>query len=145
MKHMFHRLMIAVFLPLVFLGCSRDARLYPANLEAGPVALNAKFTDSGMGSGPVELTLPSGEVMRGEFGTTDTSAYGFGVTTASVGRASALATSSASAIPGSMPGVVALVGDRGTTGQCEYMVNTWTSSGTGVCELSNGARYNMHF
>ncbi len=142
---MFHRFVLSVSLVVCFQACSRDARLYPANVQAGPAALTAKFTDSGMGKGPVEMALPDGEVMRGEFGTTDTSAYGFGIATASIGRTTAVGTSSASAVPGNMPGVVTLIGDRGTRGECQYQVNTWTSSGTGVCHFSNGSVYSLHF
>lgn len=144
-ENMFHRLMFLGLITLAFSACSREASLYPANLEAGPAALKAKFTDSGMGKGPVELTLPSGEVMRGEFGTTDTANYGFGTAVASAGGRAAVATASSTAIPGSMPGVVTMIGDRGTRGECGYQVNTWSSSGTGVCKFSNGAVYNMHF
>lgn len=126
-------------------GCSRDARLYPANLEAGPAAVKAKFTDAGMGTGPVELTLPDGEVLRGEFGTISTATYGFGSGYATSGTRSVLTTGSVSSVPGSMPGRVALIGDRGTRGECEYQVNSWTSSGTGMCKFSNGAVYNLHF
>lgn len=108
--------------------------------------LQAKFVDSGMGRGPIELTLPDGEVLTGEFSTSDTSSYGFGTGVAySAYQRPVVATGSTTATPGSMPGVASLVGPKGTTAQCEYTVNTWTSSGSGVCRISNGAVYNLHF
>ncbi len=81
-------------------ACSRDARLYPANLQAGTQALHARFTDSGMGSGPIEMTMPDGELLKGEFTTTDTSNYGFGSAFGFAGHAPAVVTTgSLSSVP----------------------------------------------
>lgn len=115
---------------LVLSGRSRDANLYPANLQAGTQLVKAKFTDSGMGNGPVEVTMPYGEVLKGQFSTTDTSSYRLG---------------SAFASAGSMPGVVTAIGPSGTTIRCEYQVNTFASSDTGACQTGKGAVYDLHF
>lgn len=126
-------------------ACSRDARLYPANELAGKGLLQAKFTDSGLGKGPVKIVMPDGEVLTGEFTTMDTTTYGFGTVFASVGRSSGFASGSSAAISGSMPGIVNAIGPNGTTLKCDYTVNTFTSSGAGVCQTSSGAVYDLQF
>ncbi len=137
-------LILPIFLALG--ACSREARLYPANVEAGAGLLKAKFTDSGMGKGPVEVTMPDGEVLRGEFSTTDTSNYGFGSAVATRGRAApVIATASTSAVPGSMPGVVTAIGPSGTSIRCEYLVNTFSGGGSGTCQTNKGGVYDLHF
>lgn len=126
-------------------ACSREARLYPINAEAGSGPMRAKFTDSGMGSGPVEITMPDGETLKGEFSTTDTSSYGFGTGIASTGRTSTIASGSSAVVSGSMPGVLTAIGPAGTTVQCEYVVNTFSGSGSGTCETNKGQSYSLHF
>ncbi len=127
-------------------ACSRDARLYPANLQAGTQALHARFTDSGMGSGPIEMTMPDGELLKGEFTTTDTSNYGFGSAFGFAGHAPAVVTTgSLSSVPGSMPGVANLVGPNGTTAHCEYLVNVMANNGSGTCQTNKGAAYSLQF
>jgi hypothetical protein len=126
-------------------ACAREARLYPNNEKANGGLLNIKFVDSGMGRGPIEVTLPSGELMKGECSTTDTSAYGFGSAISVSGSRSAIATGSTVSTPGHMPGVASLVGDAGTTMHCEYTVNSLTGSGSGVCQTNKGAVYRLHF
>ncbi|WP_423415545.1 hypothetical protein RLW55_03180 [Hyphomicrobium sp. B1] len=126
-------------------GCSRDARLYPANLQAGSQTLHARFTDSGMGSGPIELAMPDGEVLKGEFTTTDTSNYGFGSAGLWGSTKPHITTASTSAVPGSMPGVANLVGPQGTTAHCEYLVNSLAGSGSGTCTTNKGAEYQLQF
>jgi hypothetical protein len=111
-------------LALVLASCSREARIYAAT---GGAPLIAKFTDSGMDKGPIETVLPSGEIMKGEFSTVDTSA------------------AAGLIMPGSYPGVVTMAGDRGTVMKCDYSVNALTGSGTGNCQTNNGASYTLHF
>lgn len=140
------RLAFALFMGLAFSGCSREATLYPEGITTGSTgALKAKFTDSGMGKGPIEVTMPDGEVLKGEFSTTDTSSYGFSSGFASAGRTTAIASGSSSAIPGSMPGIVNAIGPNGTSIRCEYLVNTFSGSGNGRCETNKGAVYALHF
>lgn len=138
---------LMVVLVAGYLGaCSREARLYPANPEAGNGLLLARFTDSGMGKGPVEITMPDGEVLKGEFSTTDTSNYGFGSAVASTGRsAPVIATASATSVPGNMPGVVTAIGPNGTSLRCEYVVNTFSGGGSGSCQTNKGGVYDLHF
>jgi hypothetical protein len=136
---------ILIAASLMVAGCSRDARLYPANLAAGHEVLHAHFTDSGMGSGPIELPMPDGEVLKGEFTTTDTSDYGFGVGSGFFGHSRGLTTASTSSVPGNMPGIANLVGPRGTTAHCEYQVNSLAGSGSGSCVTNKGAEYQLQF
>lgn len=46
----------------------RSGRLYPANdfARTGGV-LSAQFTDTGTGHGTIEMTMPDGEVQKGEY------------------------------------------------------------------------------
>lgn len=140
------RMLFTLMVAISLCGCSREARLYPANPDAGAGLLKARFTDSGMGKGPIEITMPDGEVLKGEFSTTDTSSYGFGTAIASSARAGPIiATGSSTAVAGSMPGVVTAIGPNGTSIRCEYQVNTFSGSGTGSCQTNRGAMYDIHF
>lgn len=129
-------------------GCAREARLYPQSLQGRPASsgpITAKFTDSGMGKGPIELTMPDGEVLKGEFSTTDTSTYGFGTAFSATRYSPIITTASAAAVPGSMPGIVTALGTNGTSMRCEYLVNSFTGSGAGTCQTNRGDVYDMHF
>lgn len=135
----------AIALALFFSACSREASLYPANAPAGARLLKAKFTDSGMGKGPIEITMPDGEILKGEFSTTDTSSYGFGTGFATAGRTTAVASTSSTVVSGSMPGVATAIGPSGTTMRCEYVVNTFSGGGSGKCQTNKGGDYDLHF
>lgn len=135
----------AVSFALLFSACSREASLYPANASAGTGLLKAKFTDSGMGKGPIEITMPDGEVLKGEFNTTDTSSYGFGSGFATTGRTTAVASTSSTVVSGSMPGVATAIGPSGTTMRCEYVVNTFSGGGSGKCQTNKGSDFDLHF
>lgn len=128
-------------------ACAREARLYPANPAAGTSGLlKLKFTDAGIGKGPIEITMPDGEVLAGEFSTTDTSSYSFGSAVATAGRLPpVVATGSTTSIAGAMPGVATAIGPSGTTMHCEYLVNSFSGGGSGTCQTNKGAVYSLHF
>jgi hypothetical protein len=103
--------------------------------------LKATFVDYGLGHGPINIELPDGEKMSGEYSTQDNSVYGFGSIISQAGVASM----SAASTNGSQRGVASLIGNRGTRMQCEYFVNIITGSGAGACKTGNGAIYQLHF
>lgn len=138
-------LIIVSALATLISACSREASLYPSNATAGTGLIKAKFTDSGMGKGPIEITMPDGEVLKGEFSTTDNTTYGFGSGWASNGRTSAVASGSSTVVQGSKPGVATAIGPSGTTLRCDYAVNSFSGGGSGKCWTNKGAEYDLHF
>ncbi len=124
----------------------KEARFYPTNdLGARDGMLRATYMDAGMGRGRIEMTLPSGEQLTGEYTTQDTTTYGFGSILSLVGGVSASSVGSSVQMTGSQPGTANLIGDRGTRLDCEYLVNALTGSGSGACRSSTGAIYRLHF
>ena len=71
---------LAVALSLLAVtGCAGTVDTFPVNAQAkalGP--LRATFTRTGVGSGPVEITMADGEVLRGTYRVAFGSAQGFG-------------------------------------------------------------------
>jgi hypothetical protein len=123
-------------------GCAREVRLYPTNSAASAIGLiKVNYVDNGLGYGKLEADLPDGEHLTGEYSTQDNSVYGFGSIIA-LGGSSSL---SAVSMGGSQRGIASLVGNRGTTMQCEYFANVMTSSGAGVCKTNKGAVFQLHF
>lgn len=161
-----------IFLALT--GCTKSGTLYPANKEAQKIgALNIQYKDFGTNAGPVQVMLPDGETLKGEYRVVDNSVAqsGFASTFASgnamttgngmmygaggiknynfsantSGSASAFTNSYGVVTPGSTNGFCAMTGDKGTSGNCNFVVNTFSSKGGGVCNFSNGAAYNLMF
>lgn len=133
-----------------FIGCASTAKLYPGNAEAQSIGiLKATYKNWGTGQGAIFITLPSGEILEGEYTTVDTSTYSFGNIYSSVYGAGGSAFGSGSvmstSVAGSNPGMASLFGNRGTTMDCEYIVNNWTGNGAGACKASNGAIFKLHF
>ncbi len=134
---------------LIFLSCSKQARMYPVNDIASQTGvLKAKYIDSGSGGGKISLTMPDGEILKGEYTTVDQSVVGFGSIYKSVyvsGDALGTGSTPAVSISGSHSGMVAMFGNRGTMMQCEYYVGGWAGNGKGACKSSSGAIYRLHF
>jgi hypothetical protein len=159
---------------LTVTACAQTGTLYPANKQAEKAGvLVLQYTAYGSGGGPMQITMPSGEVLKGEYRVVDNSAFGFdsssttasgsavstghataygsnGVASATstgtaYGTAHATTNSWSQTLPGSRNGVCAFVGDKGTNGHCEFFVNRFTGFGGGGCTLSNGAEYNLMF
>ena len=123
-------------------GCAKEVRLYPTNDPASAIGLiKAKYIDNGLGYGQIEADLPDGEHLTGEYSTQDNAVYGFGSIIALGGSAGLSAVSA----PGSQRGIASLVGNRGTTMQCEYFANVMTFSGAGMCKTNKGAIFQLHF
>jgi hypothetical protein len=95
-----------------------QARLYPLNETAGKTgALTATVVDTANGHASFNLTY-AGELLQGE--------------------ASRLSG------PHAGRGIASAAGPRGTYVNCEYAVRG-VNRGTGTCQFSNGAKYQLHF
>ncbi len=127
---------------------TRTVHLYPAGPGTSETAvLQGKIVGHGQGHGIAEITMSDGEILRGEysivfggsmgFGTIIGSAYGSG------GGASVSGTSANVSVDGRGEGSASLVGDRGTSAQCEFLNANMTGHGSGACRLSKGGVYRM--
>jgi hypothetical protein len=85
---------------LVLIGCALKARIY--NLDTGQV-LVATFKYSGSGKGPIEITLPSGEVCKGEYVTVAGGSTAWGSVFATVYGPAGYATAAGIGYSGSIP------------------------------------------
>jgi hypothetical protein len=120
-------------------GCTvtRQVHLYPVN-PPGEV-LQGEIVGHGQGHGTAKLVMPDGEVLLGEYSIVFGGAYGFGTILTSAG----LATASSVSVDGLGEGMASLVGDRGTSAQCEFLNANMTGHGSGACRLSNGRLYRL--
>jgi hypothetical protein len=121
----------------VFLcSCTGQARIYPmddASLKAGVPTI--EFTRYGTGQGPVTITMPDGEILRGEFQVTENTVIGAGA----FGRytSSMIAT-------GTSPVVIGATGDRGTIMNCEGAADVG-GHGSGICQTNKNLKYRVMF
>ena len=143
-----------VFLAVIILaGCGGPgiARLYPINDAASRVGSFAiVYQDVGL-SGSVNFTTPDGERFTGSYTTIRTGSVGRSASFGHIyglqfGRsATAYSFSRRTVSPRSLPGVLNAFGSRGTSIDCEYLIDRRTRSGTGACRTNKGAIYRMHF
>jgi hypothetical protein len=114
-----------------------NVRLYPLNPQANKGGmLSAQVVDNNAGHGT--FTVPYlGDTLQGEATRVDASYPAFGVVHQQVLGASPRST-------GGRRGVANAYGARGVNAQCEYVL-TGPGAGTGVCQFSDGAYYQMHF
>jgi hypothetical protein len=122
---------------LVLSGCTEHGRLY--NLDTGATTV-ISFSYSGSGHGKLSGTLPSGELMKGEYTTVANAAYGWGSIYSSTGSASA----SAVTVSGRQYGSAIATGDKGTVVECEY-VTGMSVHGSGACKDNHGGKYKLMF
>lgn len=113
------------------------ARLYPLNGQAQQGGLlTAVVVDNHTGRGSFTLAY-LGDTLQGEASRVEASYAAFGRIHAEV-----LGTSSRGFT--GRRGIANAVGARGVSVQCEYQI-TGPSMGTGACQFSDGAKYQMHF
>jgi len=111
-----------------------NVRLYPLNAQAN--MLSAQVVDNNAGHGSFSVPY-LGDTLQGESTRVDASYASFGLVHQQVLGAS----------PRSFTGrrgIANAHGARGVNAQCEYVL-TGPGSGTGVCQFSDGANYQMHF
>jgi hypothetical protein len=131
-------------------GCAATVRLYPANqvAQAGGT-LSATTNETDMGSGPIKVTMPGGEVLKGRYSIDPGFSTGYGNIYASAFGGSHRPFSNAFrswASPDARSTATAsLVGRNATTMKCEIENNNFTGHGDGECQTSTGAIYRIHY
>jgi hypothetical protein len=128
----------------------RSARLYPANdLARSGGVLSAQFMDSGTGHGTIEMTMPDGEALRGEYSVVRGGTVQFGSIFESVygpgGIATGTGTTSNYSMPGSSAGAASAFGSKGTSMDCELYNDNVSGHGMGACKSSQGALYRLQY
>jgi hypothetical protein len=93
--------------------------------------------------------MPDGEVLQGEYSIVFGGAVGFGSIIRSVygsnGSATISGTSANVSVQGKGEGEASLVGNRGTTMECEFLNANMTGHGFGACRSSRGIVYRLMY
>jgi hypothetical protein len=131
-------------------GCAveRAAHLYPTKDAASATGvLDGKFVGHAEGHGTAELTMPDGERLKSEYSIMFDGSVSFGSIFATVygprGVASGNGASTSIRMGGTGEGSAALIGNRGTSVQCEFLNANMTGHGFGACRSSNGGVYRL--
>jgi hypothetical protein len=117
-------------------ACTDVARVYPidaAAMAAGTPKI--QFVRQGLGHGPVTVTMPDGEILKGEYQVTENAAVG-------VGFAGAQTFSAVSF--GSGRGVVISATGEHTILNCDGTADVG-GHGSGICQTSQGNKYRVMF
>ena len=149
------RTIAGILLGLAISACApraviRDARLYPANEIARPDGvLTGQFVAHGTGHGAVEITMPDGEVLKGEFSIVRGGSVGFGSIYGEVygpnGSASMSGESTTRTVPGGSQGMASTFGTKGTSVDCEFYNDNFSGHGMGARRSSKGALYRLQY
>ena len=114
-----------------------NARLYPLNTQANKGGLlTAVVVDNNTGRGSFTLSY-LGDTMQGESTRVDSSYAAFGRIYNEVLGLNQRSFSG-------RRGIANAYGGKGVNAQCEYLI-TGPGIGTGACQFSDGARYQIHF
>lgn len=121
----------------LMVGCTDYARVYPLDETTAKMGMpKVEFVRQGLGHGPITITMPDGEIIKGEYQIAENAAVGMGV---AGGRlATAVTYGSGRHFVGNG------VGDRGTISACEGVVDIG-GHGFGDCQDSRGAKYRIMF
>lgn len=143
-------MMLMALMVGVLAACARTAHLYPANDSAiATGVLDLHFMSYGTGHGEIEIAMPDGEVLRGEYSIVPGGTIGFGSIIAAVhtpgGSASGYATGTSYQTEDGSPGTASAFGPKGTSPQCEYYNDNFTGHGFGGCRSSMGALYRLQY
>ena len=128
---------LGVTAAILLCGCADHARIYPldtATLQSGTPTV--EFVRQGLGHGPITVTMPDGEILRGEYQITENAAVGIGF--------AGTHTATAVGFGSGRPVVISATGDRGTVMNCEGSVDIG-GHGSAVCENSRGGKYRVMF
>jgi hypothetical protein len=142
---------VGVFLAVIALaGCAKMGHLYPANADASATGvLEAHYKAYGTGHGEMEIPMPDGEVLKGEYSLVRQGAIGFGSILAAVsgpgGSAYGYGTATSYVIEGGSPGMASVFGTKGTSMQCEFYNDNLSGHGYGGCRSSTGALYRLQY
>ncbi len=125
----------------------RDISLYPAGTTSGTTVLRGKMIGHGEGHGTLEITMPDRELLQGEYSIVFNSSVGFGSIFGTVygprGAISGSSTSTNISMAGEGQGSASLVGNSGTSMQCEFLNANMTGHGYGACLTAKGKTYRM--
>jgi hypothetical protein len=114
-----------------------NVRLYPLNAQANKGGLlSAQVVDNNAGHGSFSVPY-LGDTLQGESTRVDASYAAFGLVHQQVLGPSPRSFSG-------RRGIANAHGAKGVNAQCEYVL-TGPGAGTGVCQFSDGANYQMHF
>jgi hypothetical protein len=116
----------------------RDVHLYPLDEGTSGVAvLQGQIVGHGHGHGTMDVSMPGGEHLQGEYSIVFDGSAGFGSIFGTVygsgGSASVSGTTADYSIAGKGEGEASLAGDRGTSMQCEFLNANFTGHGYGAC------------
>ncbi len=113
-----------------------DVRLYPLNTQANKGGLlKAQVLDNNAGHGSFTVSY-LGDTLQGESNRVDANYAPFGRIYQQVLGTSLRAFNG-------RRGIANAFGSKGTNAQCEYVI-TGPGTGTGVCQFSDGASFQMH-
>jgi hypothetical protein len=134
---------LAAFLVVILLHSTQalaasKARLY--NLDNGAVAVLEYKNKWWMGHGPISGTLPTGEIVQGEFSTVPASDTAWGTIYGQGTSAGVTTTRISNAQRGS-----AVVSGQGIVIQCEYIVSALSAHGSGYCTDNHQGKYKIMF
>ena len=123
--------------PVVTVPAVVDVRLYPVNTQANRGGLlKAQVLDNNAGHGAFTVSY-LGDTLQGESSRVD-AAY------APFGRIYQQVFGTSLRVYNGRRGIANAFGAKGTNAQCEYVI-TGPGSGTGVCQFSDGANFQMYF
>jgi hypothetical protein len=108
-------------------GCTDTARVFPMDQAAAQAGVpKVEFVRQGIGRGPVTITMPDGEVLKGEYQVTENAAVGIGIAGTHVATGVAY---------GSGRHVVSATGEPGTGanshGRCSKGRSRWRTNSDG--------------
>jgi hypothetical protein len=131
----FMRAIIILALGSLCTACTDTGRIFAlddASLAAGTPTF--EFVRQGIGRGPVTVTMPDGEILKGEYQVTNNDSVG--VAFAGGHMATALASGSG------RPVAVNATGPRGTIMTCDGALDIG-GHGTLVCQTNHGTKYRV--
>lgn len=117
-------------------ACTYEARVFPIDPAAMAAGVpKIEFVRQGSQHGPVTVTMPDGEILKGEFQVTENASIGMGFAGAQ--------TFSAIGFGSGRPVVVSATGDH-TIINCEGTADIG-SHGSVMCQTSQGNKYRVMF
>ncbi len=143
----FKRLVASLCITFALTGCATyHATLYPLNAQAqADGILHATIHQTGIGRGTITCNLPTGEILKGQYRNLNNGSLSYGFAGAQAGGVGAFGSGFGQTVPGSEPIEAILVGDKGTTLDCQAYYNPWSGGGAGVCRTTAGAEFRLMF
>jgi hypothetical protein len=126
-------------------------QFYPANEAANAFGvLNGEYITNGRGNGTINIQMPDGELLTGQYSIVQQGAVGFGSIYANVNNnfgasASGFQMNRSSVLETSSQGMASLFGNKGTSMQCEFYNDNRTHHGYGGCRTTKGALFRLQF